>query len=70
MGVQTLKRPACWSEAGPRTGGYAMLGSCVAPHPITMSRRRIGIGLVIGVLARNGNGGEDDGVSAASYQAF
>jgi hypothetical protein len=28
------------------------------PHPITMSRRRIGIGLMIGFLGGDGNGGD------------
>jgi hypothetical protein len=31
--------------------------------------RRMGFGLVTGFLARNEDGGEDDGVYAASYQA-
>ena len=42
------------------------LGSCIAPHPhpassdhrVMTGYRRIGVNLVIGVLSRNGNGGD------------
>jgi hypothetical protein len=33
----------------------AIWRSCIAPHPTTVSRRGIGISLVIGFLVRNGN---------------